>query len=186
MSRGSYVDFIREVGGKDGWFKGPDPFAVLGVHVDEELTCRGYRYHFRKYFMRHVFERAGGESLTMGPNIPTWAQINDALDKLTKNELMLPAIRKHWKHLGSVQVWNPRAEFASDEARRPPGGRVTCKCWMHGVPFHCLGAVVRVGRWSLGLHVDPADYYASVEEVVDESFRPTAGNHGFPPIPRIQ
>ena len=146
VSRGSYVESIREVGGKEGWFKGPDPFAVPGVHVDEELTCRGYRYHFRKYFMRHVFERAGGESLTMGPKIPTWAQINDALDKLTKNESMLPAIRKHWKHLGSVQVWNPRAEFASDEARRPPGGRVTCKCWMHGVPFHCLGAVVRVGR----------------------------------------
>ena len=39
--------------------------------------------------MRHAFERGQGVALTQGPKVPTWSQVNVALDKLTKNDKML-------------------------------------------------------------------------------------------------
>ncbi|KAL8650400.1 MAG: hypothetical protein Q9226_005160 [Calogaya cf. arnoldii] len=121
--------------------------------VIEQLSLRSIRLHVRKACMQHVFERGYGVALTQGPRVPTWSQVNGALDKLTESDEMLRELRKYWKQLGSVQVWNPAVEVGSDAAKRAPGAPVTY----------------------------PKAYYASVEEHQDKVFLPTVGNSGRRP-----
>jgi hypothetical protein len=62
---------------------GLDPFAVLGLHVDDgRITMRGVQTHFRHAVMRHVFERGLGQVATRGFRVPTWAQVNSARELL--------------------------------------------------------------------------------------------------------
>lgn len=104
-----------------------NPFEVLGLPADQSLTCRGIRYHL-KTVVKHVFERGVQPALTRGPNVPTWAQVNAAKDRLsTPHELTtLLAVYKNRTNLR----WNPLAQPGSAAALLPPvGGFIRTFCF---------------------------------------------------------
>ena len=59
--------------------EGLDVFAIVGLHADGPLlSAREVRSHMRTVVTKHVFERGDQAVGTVGPNVPTWAQVNQA------------------------------------------------------------------------------------------------------------
>lgn len=120
--------------GGEGVFQGPDPFAVVGVHVTDEITIVGLGLHVRCKVMDHCFE-VNGRSLTEHPYVPTWRQIVEAMAKLTINETTLNDLRVYWRSRGSTQIWDPYCRVGTENVTvcpSPMEPSPTCKLWMHG------------------------------------------------------
>lgn len=102
-----------------------DPWAVVGIRPeDKNKGLREIARHVRLKVMKHVFHFASDRGKTVGPNVPTWEQVNNAKDILFDNDGADPVgrlevIRKRW--IGrSKQVWNPLADVGSVAALNPP------------------------------------------------------------------
>lgn len=73
-----------------------------------------------KIAVPRVFFERGGEakaSKTMGPNIPTWAQVNAAKDSLSSVDKII-GMRLRWLPTSRLK-WNLSAPLGSKEAHSP-------------------------------------------------------------------
>lgn len=74
-------------------FPGPDPFAVIGVHVEVRITIHGLCLRVLTKCMEQVLEW-NGVALTEDPFWPTCSQINQAISKLTVDDSTLRNMAK--------------------------------------------------------------------------------------------
>ena len=105
------------VNSNGSYFKeNPNPLLVLCLDADPIITARGRRAH-KKTVLLHVFERGATAAKTTGPRVPTWAQVNAALDEIEK--VGWAATCSRWGRRGLLHTWNPHANPGSQEARLP-------------------------------------------------------------------
>ena len=60
-------------------------FEIMGLDPsDKGLTLRAVRIH-KKMVVKHVFERGARSAQSIGFWVPTWAQVNMAINQLEKD-----------------------------------------------------------------------------------------------------
>ncbi|KAI4208824.1 MAG: hypothetical protein LQ351_008165 [Letrouitia transgressa] len=146
MAHGSYFASREE----HGIFSA---FQALGLDAEvEKLTMRGLRfvthlaflklfltlhaarYHYKHVVMGHVFQRGTegpSSASTQGPRVPTWTQVNTAMDMLmpTKGKKpkqdmeALQAAVRDWMRNPHPSMWNPMEPPGSVEATLPRTSR---------------------------------------------------------------
>lgn len=92
-------------------------FAVLGINPEDPLTSEAIRAAYR-IAVRHVFE-GSGLAPTRGPKVPSWAQVNEAVEELDAQDIKLIGLLA-FSVENNNPTWNPLASPGSREAHNPP------------------------------------------------------------------
>ena len=102
----------------------PNPFIILGLDpCNSKLTLSAAQLHTRRRVIPHVFERGVTPARTRGPNVPTWTQVNTALQTMKDWKGPFEGLRRTCACSSPPQKWNPLAPIGSIEAKQPPTTR---------------------------------------------------------------